>query len=97
MTTPVIFRADREAGETHITAVFPTIPGSPGFMSCYAHVGQHGSCSHDWYRQTRPARAAEYADLKAELESIGYDDLKVYRRITHEMRAELRATENRYY
>ena len=47
-------------------------------MAYYAHVGQHGSCSYDWYiTDTKPAKPDEYANLKAELESIGYDlDIK---------------------
>lgn len=70
---PVIFRADR-AGDFKgdVTAVFPTLPGTsaPYTATCYAHVGQHGSCSPDWYRQTRAAKPDEFAPLLAELRSI---------------------------
>lgn len=77
MTTPVIFRADKfgeHKGE--VTAVFPA---EPAFvmsyeMTCYAHYGQHGSCSDEWYAdKTRPATPDEYAPLLRELVSVGYD------------------------
>lgn len=91
MTTPVIFRKDR-AG---ITAVFPTLPASYGDMTCYARVGQHSGCTFDWYNTTRPAAPAEYADLLAELRSIGYDDLQVCKRISWQMRRAREAAERR--
>lgn len=81
--TPVLFRAEkRKEHRGEVTAVFPTLPGTlePGTMTCYAHVGQHGSCSQGWYNQTRRARPDEYEALKRELEAIGYR-LQVYRRM----------------
>lgn len=90
--TPVIFRAERSGQfRGDITAVFPCEPSDVAghFMSCYVHIGQHGGCSFDWYRGTRPATPSEYSALKTELESIGYR-LKVYRRIQPFMRDELR-------
>lgn len=46
----------------------------PGVISSYLHIGQHGSAD---YRHvltlTRPSTPDEYADLKRELEDIGYD------------------------
>lgn len=92
---PVLFRADSEPGD-NITAVFPTLPGSPGLMSCYAHIGQHSSCSRDWLRTTRPAKPEEYASLKRELESAPYRyQLKVCSRISRAMDDERRAEERR--
>lgn len=87
--TPVIFligRSKKEA-EYGMTAVFPTLPGSPGLMTCYAHIGQHSSCTKSWARSryVRHATPAEYADLLTELESRGYDDLRVVKRISREM------------
>ena len=83
--TVVIFRAEWGMNRTiDVTAVFPTEPSStlhPDFMTCYTHFGQHGSCTHGWYLTTRPAKPEEYADLKAELERLGYK-LKVCQRIT---------------
>lgn len=40
--------------------------------SCYSHVGQHSACSVDYANSCREALPNEYADLKAELEGIGY-------------------------
>ena len=39
----------------------------------YSHAGQHGACHPDYIHECRPATPEEYADLKAELESIGYN------------------------
>lgn len=79
--TPIIFRVC----DGEVTAIFPTEPGTSdiGTASCYAHVGQHGSCSLDWYNsRTRSARPEDYASLKRELEAAPYRyRLKVYRRI----------------
>lgn len=89
MSTPVLFRVERSGQfKGDITAVFPTIPASQGCMTCYQHVGQHGSCSFDWYYGTRKAAPATYADLLAELQRVGYDDLKICTRITRAMRDE---------
>lgn len=70
---PVIFRAERSGDfKGTVTAVFPTLAGSydPATASCYAHIGQHGSCGPEWYRGTRAATEAEAADLLAELRRI---------------------------
>jgi hypothetical protein len=94
---PVIFRKDYEGGQWHITAVFPTEPGLPesGSMTCYAHVGQHSSCSYGWYVGTKAANPEEYSDLREELESIGYK-LRVYKRMTRQHRDECRAQLRRF-
>lgn len=92
--TPVLFRISRKpvVRGDEVTAVFPTIPGDVQgrFMTCYSHVGQHASCDFGWYHTTRPARPAEYADLKRELESIGYN-LRVFQRINKWHRAAFKA------
>lgn len=38
---------------------------------CYQHLGQHGECTENFTRAKR-ATPAEYADLKKELEGLGY-------------------------
>ena len=43
------------------------------FKTAYSHVGQHSSASPEYAKESRPATPEEYADLKAELESIGYN------------------------
>lgn len=84
---PVIFRFFQ--GE--LLALFPTEEwGRHGQdITCYAHVGQHGSACRSLLRRGRPAKPEEYADLLSELRGIyerstGPHDpgipLKVYRR-----------------
>ncbi len=78
---PILFRKDREGGD--IVAFFPTLPSNPDRMVCYAHVGQHGEASMEYYYyRTKPAKPDEYTELLAELTQI-YDDcdLVVYKRI----------------
>lgn len=89
MATPVIFRKwkprkefDEEGGD--IIALFPADPGTndPYTCSSYEHIGQHGSADPQGVMQaTVPAKPSEYADLKAELEGIGYADLVEYSRL----------------
>jgi len=79
---PVIFRKS----EGEVTAVFPTFDEGNGLVACYAHIGQHGACCRGWYASTKAAKPSEYADLLAELRSIGYRP-KVYRRWARHFRA----------
>lgn len=80
--TTVIFRKDKLDGE--IIAVFPyMVEYKAHEVGCYVHIGQHSACSFDYYyARTKPATSEEYADLKSELESIGYT-LKVTKRINY--------------
>ena len=73
--TIVLFRAERSGpNKGDVTAVFPLdIADDSGHVTCYAHIGQHAACGTEWYYSTRPATVTEYADLAAELTSIGYD------------------------
>lgn len=71
-TTRVVFR---KWNNGDIIALFPQVPGGVSDDTCnsYEHVGQHGSADYfSVVTRTRPATDAEAADLKAELESIGY-------------------------
>ncbi|MFA5048972.1 MAG: hypothetical protein WC516_08165 [Patescibacteria group bacterium] len=79
--TPVIFRKEGKKDDVNILAVFPEQPGTYDSYTCgcYSHVGQHSSMDTMYLYKTKPAKPSEYADLKAELESIGYN-LKVYKR-----------------
>jgi hypothetical protein len=67
-TLPVLFRTI----DGEVTAFFPTLPGTydPYTMTCYAHIGQHGSAHVDYVRKGRPATPEEYASLYAELRRI---------------------------
>ncbi len=70
--TKVIFR---KWPDGVILALFPEIPGTNAGGSCssYVFVGQHGGADYfHCIRTTKPAKPAEYAELKAELENLGY-------------------------
>ena len=68
--TTVIFRKCEPRG---IIALFPLIDECPGRCLSYEHTGQHGIADYGHViGMTRPAQPHEYADLKAELERIGY-------------------------
>ena len=65
-----------------IIALFPDIPWSEdGSVTSYMHVGQHGAA---YYKQvidsTTPASEEDYSALLAELETIGYDNLRIVKR-----------------
>ena len=86
---PVIFRMSKTPeskrtflGETITTpayrdavAFFPTLPGTDaGDVTCYAHIGQHGTACRGFYRQTDapgPGDADAGERLRRELESPG--------------------------
>jgi len=81
--TLVIFRKFRDGGD--IVALFPEMEEGQNLCNSYQHVGQHGSASYAWLvggpnRITVPAKPGEYADLLAELESIGYTNLKIMKK-----------------
>jgi hypothetical protein len=42
-------------------------------FECYSHVGQHSACDVGYASECKPAGPRKYADLKKELESIGYN------------------------
>ncbi len=46
-------------------------------FTSYAHVGQHSACHKDYAKKCKAATYDQYKDLLKELESIGYNDLKV--------------------
>ena len=56
-----------------VIALFPyEIADKHGNIVSYMHIGQHGVSSPLLIADTVPAKPEEYADLKKELESIGY-------------------------
>lgn len=69
----VLFLVHR-TDDSPVFAVFPHIVGTndPATMTCYEHVGQHGTCHMDYVKECRLAGEDEYLELKAELERIGY-------------------------
>lgn len=76
--TNVVFRRENN-GE--ILAVFGEIADNNYNLVCYAHIGQHAACSLEYYHSTKPATAGEYQNLLNELKYIGYDDLKICKRL----------------
>ena len=69
----VIYRKD-DAG--NITAFLPELPANYGNVVCYAHTGQHGEASIDYFHETKNATPAEYAELHRELQGI-YNDYEL--------------------
>jgi len=70
--TVVIFRKWKSGG---IIALFPNEPDDIQGRYCmsYEHVGQHGGADYaSVIAVTKQATPDEYANLEAELESIGY-------------------------
>jgi len=94
MNTKVIFRKWPKSHD--VIAVFPELPGDCNpYRTClsYEHLGQHGAITLDFGngKWTKPASPAEYADLKAELESIGYT-LRIAKRMTRkDLQARIKA------
>ena len=88
--TAVIFRKYPNIHGGEVIALFPELPGDMNADTCssYAHVGQHSAAHvNGCIDATRPARAAEYADLVRELEGEPYGyRLKVCKRVTGAMR-----------
>ena len=69
--TTVIFRKWKSGG---VIALFPLIDECVGRCLSYEHIGQHGIADYQrMLADSDPAQPHEYADLKAELERIGYD------------------------
>jgi hypothetical protein len=75
-TTDLIFRVyKKKEFKNAVLALFPhEVSTLKGSVNCYEFVGQHGSADYKHcINITRPATAEEYADLKKELEGLGYD------------------------
>ena len=81
--TKVIFRKFK-CGE--VIALFPQEPATRDGWECmsYMHVGHHGSASPNIVYGTKPAKWHEFVELLRELQSIGYDDLKLCKKFTQE-------------
>ena len=71
--TRVLFVYPRyDDGQREVLAIFPDQRLFSGAISCYAHVGQHGSCSYSFLKRTK-ATKEQYTPLLKELQSIGYN------------------------
>jgi hypothetical protein len=73
--TTVAFRTQTKGAlKGTVTAIFPYLPYDSQYLTGYTRVGQHHACSREWVlSNSRPSTDIEYADLKAELENIGYN------------------------
>jgi len=73
--TDVVFL--REQDNDNIFAIFPALAACVSrtdLMTCYAHIGQHGSASFDYcYGCDEVTDPAEYAGLFDELQRRGYE------------------------
>lgn len=64
----------RKFPDGEIIAIFPEMREGNYMCGSYLHVGQHGAGHyHIMIHRTEKASPQEYADLKEELESIGYN------------------------
>lgn len=80
--TPVIFRKFKYDGS--IIAIFPAMYYDDYYGRCgsYMRIGQHGCFDLEGLSElTTPAKEEEYKGLLEELESIGYNDLVIYKRV----------------
>ena len=61
-----------------VIALFPEQDEGRGMVNSYEHIGQHGGADYNGVvSKSRKATPYEYADLKKELTSIGYNlDIK---------------------
>ncbi len=79
--TRVVFR---RYSDGQIIALFPDVPwsGRLGEVASYMHIGQHGAAD---YRHvvatTKPATEKESAGLLNELRQVGYNNIRVIKRI----------------
>lgn len=80
---PIMF-VQSDSGEFagDVTAIFPTLQGTNAHdVSCYAHIGQHGTASLEWYKTQRHCNRAERNALYHELRGIyenGDDPVSLY-------------------
>lgn len=63
-----------EENPGNVFAYFPTIVAdNKGNKQSYSHIGQHCACVPEYTKECRKAKPEQYADLKNELEQIGYN------------------------
>jgi hypothetical protein len=69
-------------GEKEVVAFLVDVPANPYSIMSYMHVGQHGEATREFFYDCKLATPDEYADLKSELQSIGYR-LIIRKRLPH--------------
>lgn len=91
--TLVVFRKWRDQPKT-VFALFPELPSDHLGLYCdsYERIGQHaGADYHGCINASNPVSAEEAADLRQELQRIGYR-LKVIKRASRRVHEARRAT-----
>lgn len=74
----------RKYPDGQIIALFPDVPwsGRQGEITSYMHLGQHGAADyHHVVATTKPATKKESAGLLNELRQVGYNNIRVIKRI----------------
>lgn len=73
--TKVKFLLNTKENGGDVFAFFPQerYNDDPNLFSSYQHIGQHSACSLYYAKRCRQASPEQYADLKKELEQIGYN------------------------
>ena len=64
---------EKDPENPDLFAYFPDEVHHGDFRTAYSHVGQHSSAHPAYAKESRPATPEEYAPLKTELESLGYN------------------------
>ena len=64
---------EKDPNDPDLFAYFPDEVHHGDFRTAYSHIGQHSSAHPAYAKESRPATPEEYAPLKAELESLGYN------------------------
>jgi hypothetical protein len=75
-STPVIFLVnEKDPGNPDLFAYFPeeNYDKMGNSQMGYSHIGQHSAVHTEYAEESREATPEEYADLKAELEGLGYN------------------------
>lgn len=67
-----------------VIALFPEQIIGEGLINSYQHIGQHGAAAWNGMGiYCRRATSGQYRDLLQELQSIGYENLKIQKRFKH--------------
>jgi len=68
-TVRVRFTYDKKHKE--VTAILYGKNGQ--LIGCYAHLGQHSTCTIGWVNEQKEATEEQYTPLLQELKSLGYN------------------------
>ena len=78
----VIYRTFTGKDGGDVIAILPDVESNMGSVMTYQHIGQHGEGDYRHIvSQTRLATPDEYFALHRELEQVGYEGLKMRKRL----------------